>query len=167
MCVSNGLNVFLRNGHFKLMKLNLKCPSFICSSKINNELHNATGIDSKFLINWLIDYLQDRKHATRYGGSVSTEAAITASIAQGSGVRPSEYNIYASDLHPLNASNIFVKFADDTYLISGAATRHIIADEIDGVHRGRLKQLKVELQQIKINANSARWSLEVAPSTAT
>src|SRR6218665_806639 len=139
MCVSNGLNVFLRNGHFKLMKLDLKCPSFICSSKINNELHNATGIDSKFLINWLIDYRQDRKHATRYGGSVSTEAAITASIFQGSGVGPSEYDISVSDLLPLNGSNIFVKFADDTYLISGVATCHTITDEIEGVHRWATK----------------------------
>ena len=69
---------------------------------------------------------------------VSTEAAITASIVQDSGVGPSEYDISASDLHPLNASNIhvFVKFADDTYLISGAATCHTITDEIEG---GQLK----------------------------
>src|SRR6218665_2057751 len=49
--------------------------------------------------NWLMGYLRDRKHATRYGGSVSTEASITACIVQGSGVGPLEYDISASDLH--------------------------------------------------------------------
>src|SRR6218665_651386 len=105
--------------------------------------------------NWIIDYLQDRKHATRYGGLVSTEAAITASIVQGSGVGLSEYDSSASDLHPLNASNIFVKFADDTYRISGAATCHTITDEIEGVHRWTTKN------NLGLNSSKSREMLIV------
>ena len=72
-----------------------------------------------------------------------TTAAITASTVQGSGAGPSEYDISASDLHPLNASNIFVKFANDTYLISSAATCHTISDEIEGVHRWTTKNSRL------------------------
>jgi len=43
-------------------------------------------------------------------------------------VGPSEYDIFASDMHLLNAGRpnigLFVKFADDTYLIWDAATYH-------------------------------------------
>ena len=40
-------------------------------------------------------------------------------MVQGSGVGPSEYDVYVSDLHPRDAINIFVKFVDDTNLIIG------------------------------------------------
>jgi len=35
-------------------------------------------------------------------------------------------SITASDLHPRDADNIFVKFVDDTYIISGAAKMRTI-----------------------------------------
>jgi len=40
-----------------------------------------------------------------------------ASIVQGSGIGPSAYDFWASDLHPLNHGNYMVKCADDSYLI--------------------------------------------------
>lgn len=44
-------------------------------------------------------------------------AAINASIIQVSGVGPPSYVVVGSDLHPLNAANILLKYADDTYLL--------------------------------------------------
>src|SRR6218665_2811118 len=81
--------------------------------------------------------------------------AIAVSIVQGSGVGLSEYDISASDLHPLNASNIFVKFAGDTSLISGAATCHTITDEIQGVHRWATKN------NLRLNSSKSREMLIV------
>ena len=65
----------------------------------------------------------ERKHATRFAGQISVAAAINASVVQGSGVGPAEYDVNASDLHPINTENYFFNFADDTYLIVGARMR--------------------------------------------
>jgi len=40
--------------------------------------------------------------------------ASCASVVQGSGVGPSEYDVHVSDLPLRNAFNTFVEFADDT-----------------------------------------------------
>src|SRR6218665_77383 len=131
-------NLLKTNPYVSLTSLDFtKAVDSVRHSSLAEKLVTLELLDEVY--NWLIGYHQDRKQATRYGGSVSTEAAITASIVQGFGVCPSEYDISASDLHPLNASNIFVKFADDTYLISGAATCHTITDETEGVHRWATK----------------------------
>src|SRR6218665_2207488 len=109
--------------------------------------------------NWLVYHLQERRHATKYEGLVSTEAegATTASIIQGSGVGPSEYATSAADLHPLNASNIFVKFADDTYLtcISGAATCHTITT------RQRVSIRLATKNNLRLNSSKSREMLIV------
>ena len=57
------------------------------------------------LYNWLVDYLLGRQHATKFAGKLSEVASIWASVVQGSGVGPSEYDVYVSDLHPRNAIN--------------------------------------------------------------
>jgi len=58
------------------------CHSYLAEKlatlELPDEVHN--WLIDYLQDSWLIDYLQDRKHATRYGGSVSTEAAISASI---------------------------------------------------------------------------------------
>ena len=60
----------------------------------------------------------------------------------------------------------FVKFADDTYLISGAATCHTISDEIEGVHRWATKNnlhVHVKLNSRKsiemLIVSGGRWRL--------
>src|SRR6218665_391633 len=82
--------------------------------------------------------------------------AIAVSIVQGSGVGPSEYAISASDLHPLNVSNIFAKFADDTYLISGTATCYTITDKIEGVHHWATKN------NLRLNSSKSKEMLIVS-----
>jgi len=47
--------------------------------------------------------------------------SITASITQGSSIGPTAYTVTAADLRPLNPHNIFIKFADDTYLVISVA----------------------------------------------
>src|SRR6218665_2279004 len=42
------------------------------------------------IYNWLVEYLMERKHATRFAGQISVAAAINASVVQGSGAGPAE-----------------------------------------------------------------------------
>src|SRR6218665_3724183 len=51
------------------------------------------------IYNWMVDFLLDRKHRTRYAGQQSVDASINASVVQGSGFGPSAYVVVASDLH--------------------------------------------------------------------
>jgi len=43
-----------------------------------------------------------RQHATRFAGQISVAYVINASIVQGSLVGPAEYDVNATDLHPIN-----------------------------------------------------------------
>ena len=105
--------------------------------------------------NWLVDYLLGRQHATKFAGKLSGVASIWASVVQGSGVGPSEYDVYVSDLHPRNAINIFVKFADDTYLIVGSSMRHTVQDELLGV------QQWAETNNLRLNTNKSKEMIVV------
>ena len=100
-------NLLMTNPYVSLTSLDFtKAFYSVCHSTLAEKLATLELPDEAY--NWLIDYLHDRKHATRYRGSVSTEAAFTASTVQGSGVGSSEYDISVANLHSLNASNIFV-----------------------------------------------------------
>ena len=66
--------------------------------------------------NWVLEFLNDRVHCTKFGGIISTERRINASIVQGSGIGPVSYVICASDLRALHTGNVFDKYADDSYI---------------------------------------------------
>ena len=83
--------------------------------------------------NWVIDYLTDRCHRTRYNGVVSAAATITASIVQGSGIGPVTFVINNSDLEPLCAGNLLVKYADDTDLLVPACNTPSIPNEMQRI----------------------------------
>ena len=60
--------------------------------------------------NWKVGYLLGKQHATKFASKLSGVASIWASVVQGPGVGPSEYDAYLSDLQPRNAINGFVTF---------------------------------------------------------
>ena len=90
-------------------------------STLAQKLSNLDLPDNIF--NWLVAFLQDRSHATRFKGQLSAEAFINASVMPGSSVGPSAFIVGASNLHPIHDENKIVKYADDTYLIVGASMR--------------------------------------------
>ena len=51
-----------------------------------------------FAHNWLLDFLEDRQHCTKFNGKTSVFLLINASIVQGSRIGPIAYVINASDL---------------------------------------------------------------------
>ena len=66
------------------------------------------------VFNWLVDYFDNRGHATRLGDVISLVAGINALIIQGSVVGPPSYIIVASDLHPKHQRNLMTKYVDDS-----------------------------------------------------
>jgi len=51
-----------------------------------------------YIFNWLINFLQNRGHFTRYALITSAYAPINVSVVQGSGFGPTAYDVGASDL---------------------------------------------------------------------
>lgn len=80
--------------------------------------------------NWMIHYLDNRGHKTRFGGEISSEEKINASVVQGSALGPVSFIINASDLHPICAGNRMAKYADDCYLIVPSTNTHTIQSEM-------------------------------------
>ena len=76
-----------------------------------------------------LEFLDDRVHCTKFGGIISAERRINASIVQGSGIGPVSYVICASDLRALHTGNAFDKYADDSYLIVPSINSSTIPDE--------------------------------------
>src|SRR6218665_619441 len=118
------------------------------------------------IYNWLIDTLLDRKHETKFCGLISKIAEINASVVQGSGVGPSEFDVCTSDLHPLHKENLYVKFADDTYLLVGSNMRHTVCEELDRVKKwAELNNLKLNTDKSKemLIPKSGRWTVPEPP----
>ena len=63
--------------------------------------------------NWVVEYLE----GTKFGGVVSAEEFINASIVQESGTGPVNFVVTISKLKPRRAANRLFKYADDGYLI--------------------------------------------------
>jgi hypothetical protein len=118
------------------------------------------------IFNWLANFLQDRKHVTRFNGQLSEVAKINASVIQGSGVGPSDFIVNASDLHPIYAKNKIVKYADDTYLIIGAEMRDTVRAELDGIRtwatQNNLK-LNTSKSREMLIARGGKWKVAPPP----
>ena len=105
------------------------------------------------IYNWLVDFLEDRSHATRIAGRLSAFAHINASVIQGSGVGPSDFIVNASDLHPIHERNKIVKFADDTYLIIGRSMRYTISEELEAINEW------ATANNLRLNTNKSKEML--------
>ena len=109
-------------------------------SKAFDSVRHSTLIEkiAKFPIpsfahNWLVEYLSQRQHCTKFNSIVSLMLQINASIVQGSRIGPMAYVIDASDLHPVTPDNIFSKYADDTHLLVPSKNSNTIQAELDHV----------------------------------
>ena len=102
-----------------------------------------------FIHNWVVAYLADRQHCTKFDHVISNVATINASIVQGSGLGPINYVINASDLHPINISNRIVKYADDTYLLVPSNNSASIPQELTHISEWALTN------NLKLNPNKS------------
>jgi len=86
------------------------------------------------IYNWVVDFLENHAHCTKYAGLVSAIADVKASTIQGSAIGPTSYAVTATDLHPLNDHNRILKFADDTYLVVPGVATGMCQNEIKHLH---------------------------------
>jgi len=85
------------------------------------------------IYNWIIAFLDNRTHATKYNGLLSAIISICASIVQGSGLGPANFITAISKLKTVHPSNRLIKYADDTYLLIPTSHSATIAAELDHV----------------------------------
>ena len=85
------------------------------------------------IYNWIVDFLCDHSHCTRYINVSLSVATVTASIIQGSRLGPAAYLVNAAELWPLQADNDIIKFAGDTYLIVPAVNYSYCCDELSNI----------------------------------
>jgi hypothetical protein len=97
-------------------------------STLTNKLAQLELPDSVY--NWVVDFLGNHAHCTKYAGLVSAVATIHASVIQGSAIGPVSYVVTAADLHPVHDGNCFFKFADDTYLVVPGVNTDTCQEEI-------------------------------------
>jgi len=80
------------------------------------------------IYNWLANFFCDHFHCTLFHDQLSSLLDITASIIQGSTIRPATYVVTAGDLTTCISENFLRKYADDTNLsipASNESSRHI------------------------------------------
>ena len=111
--------------------------------------------------NWVLEFLDDRVHCTKFGGIVSTERRINASIVQGSGIGPMSYVICASDLRALHTGNAFDKYADDSYLVVPSINSSTIPDEFQHISDW------AKANNLKLNAGKTKEMIFHRPRTNT
>lgn len=86
------------------------------------------------------------------------------SVVQGSGVGPSEFNVCASDLRPKHKENLFVKFADDTYLLIRASMRHTVFLRVRKLAEINNLKLNTEKSKEVLVVKRGKWTVPVPPS---
>ena len=85
------------------------------------------------IFNWITNFLECHSHCTKFNGSISELADISASVIQGSVIGPPAFLVSASDLHPLTNGNQMMKYADDSYLIIPASNAKSATHELENV----------------------------------
>jgi hypothetical protein len=85
------------------------------------------------IVNWIISFLTDRKIQLKNGSTISHPKRINRSIVQGSGIGPNLYIVHESDLKPLSAINMLIKYADDTNLLVPENTDFSIFQEFENI----------------------------------
>lgn len=83
--------------------------------------------------NWVVNFASERKHANKplreYLLTKSTKL-INSNVMQWFQVGPVTYDAVASDLQSVHQRNKFIKYADDNYLLVGAAMTIAMREEL-------------------------------------
>src|SRR5688572_6449241 len=93
------------------------------------------------IYNWIITFLADRNHATKFNGEISFTIKINYSIVQGSGLGPNNFITTISKFRPSHSGNRIQKYADDTYLL--VPSSHVHLQNWNMLHTGRRGRVHV------------------------
>ena len=115
------------------------------------------------IYNWVVDFLENHAHCTRYAGLVSAIAVIKASVIQGSAIRPAAYAVTGADLRRnLNHRNRI--FVNDTYLVVPRIEKGTCQSEIEHLQAWEAdNNLKLKRGKTKEIVFSAKRKVALPP----
>ena len=108
------------------------CKAFdsVPHKRLLNKL-KAYGISGN-LLDWIADFLSDRKQRVKVNNSVSSEKKVTSCIPQGSILGPVLFIIFINDF-PENVQSTCKVFADDTKIYNVTKNHDIIQNDINAL----------------------------------
>ncbi len=73
---------------------------------------------NKSLCSWILDFLSGRRQVVRMGNITSSPLVLNTGAPQGCVLSPLLYSLYTHDCTATHRSNVLVKFAGDTTVVS-------------------------------------------------
>ena len=102
------------------------------------------------IYNWLLDFFDNHQQNTHFKGKTSSTTITNSGIIQGSALGPYAFTVLASDLKPQNRNNLFIKYADDTYLVITPETLSSTTSELRNI------QLWANNNNLKLNNSKSK-----------
>ncbi len=99
---------------------------------------------------WITSFLTDRQQLVRLGKYTSSTHMISTGAPQGCVLSPLLFSLYTNDCTSKDPSVKFLKFADDTTLIS------FIQDDDESAYRQEVKELAVWCSRNNLELNTLK-----------
>jgi len=93
---------------------------------------SSVGLSDQFY-NWMLHFLSDRSHTTKFQSVTSPAAFINAGVVQGSAIGPATFSLCVASYRPKHSGNRGLKYADDFYLIVPSSNSNTISEELDHI----------------------------------
>ncbi len=127
---------------------------FVAYSSAFNTIDPATlvaklqtlGIN-RSLCSCILDFLTGRSQVVRMGNNTSSPQILNTGVPQGCILSPLMYSLYTQDCTATHRSNVIVKFADDTTVIS------LITDDDEMAYREEVSTLTKWCQENHVSLN--------------
>ena len=110
--------------------------------------HNNLGLPQ----GWFNSYIENRNMYVQLSSHNSAEMPLTRGVPQGSVLGPLLFNIYYGDVVKLFCPADITLFADDTALVSSAATTLSLIEHL----QSQLTQIDTHLRKLKMELNSGK-----------
>ncbi len=102
---------------------------------------------NRSLCSWILDFLTGRSQVVRMGNNTSSPLILNTGAPQGCVLSPLLYSLYTHDCTATHSSNVIVKFADDTTVIS------LITDNDETAYREEVSTLTKWCQENHLSLN--------------